>query len=122
MYRLSIWLIAIVFVFNGAASLALVDLPSAPAMSAHEHLGEHVGHAANAVAAALDHDQDHTGNHKHADNGLKCCGVCNIANLIPEIAATPVMFTYASITFSIGRHDLVGYLVALDPDIPKAVV
>ncbi len=119
MYRLSIWLIAIVFVFNGAASLALVDLPSAPALSAHEHQGGHADHISDGVAS--DHDL-HAGNHKHNDNCMKCCGVCNIAKLIPDIAATPFIFAYASITFSIGRHDLVGHLVALDPDIPKAVV
>jgi hypothetical protein len=119
---LSIWLIAIVFVFNGAASLALVELPAVPALNAHEHHAEHAGRTADAAALDHDHDQDHAGNHKHNDNCLKCCGICNVANLIPDIAATPIMFTYASITFNIGQHDLVGFLVVLDPDIPKTVV
>jgi hypothetical protein len=114
MHRLGVWLIAIALVFNGATVVALWELPAASQFALAFH-GEQHGHV------AAEHNHDGLGSHKHADI-MKCCGVCNIANLTLEIVATPITFAYASITFSMGQHHLVGSLVALDPDIPKAVV
>ena len=124
MYRLSIWLIALAIVFNGAASFAAIDNPVAPALAAQNHNGapatSHDVYSSRigtgVMAVTLDHGQ------AHGHSGLRCCGTCNVANVLPDIVTTPVTFSYAAVTFSAGRHDLVGHLVALDPDIPKTVV
>jgi hypothetical protein len=124
MYRLSIWLIALAFVFNGAASFAAIDRPVAPALAAQNHNGGritshdvHFNHIGTGVMVTmLNHDQ------AHGHSGLRCCGTCNVANVLPDIAAIPVTFSCAAVTFRTGQHDLVGYLVALDPDLPKTVV
>jgi hypothetical protein len=126
MYRLSIWLIALAFVFNGAASLATIDLPAASALIAqnqnHDNArtaapSDHVGNN-NVMVAMPDHGQAQG----HSHSGLKCCGICNVANVIPDIVAIPVTFSYATVAFRTGQHDLVGHLVALDPGIPKTIV
>lgn len=124
MYRLSIWLIVLAFVFNGAASLAAIDLPTASALIAqnqnHDNArtaapSDHVGNN-NVMVAMLDHGQ------AHGHSALKCCNICNVANVIPDIVAIPVTFSYATVAFRRGQHDLVGHLVALDPGIPKTIV
>jgi hypothetical protein len=121
MYRLSIWLIALTFVFNGVALHAWIDPPTAPALIAQDHHGAadaagHDEHSDKVVATAADHGQDHAYNH------LKCCGVCSVASVLPDAAAISVPISYAAVTFRTARHDLVGHLVALDPDIPKTIV
>lgn len=133
--RLFIFLIAAAFVFNGAASFvfngaasrAWIDLPVALAATAQDHHGASVaaGHdahsgqfGANAIAAAPDQSQDH----EHVDSCLKCCNMCNVANVLPGFVAKPVTFSYAAVAFRMGQRNLVGHLVALDPDIPKAII
>jgi hypothetical protein len=123
MYRLGIWLIAVAFVFNGAASGAWIDLPMAPALAAHDHHGAmaaagHDEHSGEVVAAVTDHGQAYD----YAHNHLKCCGICYVANLTPDVIAVVVTFSYSDVTFRMAKHDLVGHLVALDPDIPKTIV
>jgi hypothetical protein len=123
MYRLSIWLIALTFVFNGVAVHAWIDFPAAPALIAHDHhdaavSAAHDTHSDVIVAAATDHGQAHG----YAHHFLKCCGICNEANLAPDIVVVPVTFSYAAATFRTLQHDLVAHLVALDPDIPKTIV
>ncbi len=123
MYRMSIWLIALTFVFNGVAVHAWIDSPAAPALVAHDHhdatvSAAHDTHSDVIVAAATDHGQAHGYAHHH----LKCCGICNVANLAPDILAVSMSFSYAAVTFRTLQQDLVGNLVALDPDIPKTIV
>ena len=126
MYRLGIWLIAAAFVFNGAASHALIDIPMSPALAAHDH---HHGHSATGHDPHFDHagseaiagapDHDHISGHEH---GQKCCNICNVVSVMPDVALIPVGFSYAAITFHAAKHNLVGHFVALDPDIPKTIV
>jgi hypothetical protein len=126
MYRLGIWLIAVAFVFNGAASGAWIGLPMAPALAVHDHHGGpatagHDAHFDQASHDAIGATPDHGQAPEH-DSCLECCGMCNIANVIPDIVANPVMFSYAEVTFRTAQDDLVGHLVALDPDIPKTII
>ena len=124
MYRLSIWLIALTFAFNGAASFAAIDNPVAPALTAQNHNGGpaishdvHSSHIRTGVmVVTLDPGQ------AHGHSSLRCCGTCNVANVLPDIVTIPVTFSYAAVTFRMAQHHLVGHLVALDPDIPKTVV
>jgi Protein of unknown function (DUF2946) len=123
MYRFGIWLIAVAFVFNGAASYAMIDAPVAPILFAQGHhdaaaSADHGAHSDEVAAAATDHGQAHD----YAHNHLKCCGICNVASLLPDVIAVPVAFSYATVTFRTLQNDLVGHLVALDPDIPKTIV
>ena len=145
--RLFICLLAAAFVVSGAATRAWIALPAAlaaqPSVVAHaaghavaeNHDGapahDHTAHASHAAAAG--HNADHaagdavaavadqeTGD--HVDDCLKCCSMCNVTSFVPGLAATPVTFSYADIAFPVKENALVGHLVALDPDIPKAVV
>ena len=127
MYRLAIWLIAVAFVFNGAGSLAWADLPAAPALAAHAYDGAgaaarndaHSHRIADAVISQLPDNGQTPG---RVGNCAKCCATCGVASLVPDVTVTAVMFSDAGISFYIGQRDLVGHLVAIDPDIPKAVV
>ena len=127
MHRLTVWLIAIVFVFNGAASLAWTDLPAAPVSIVESHGGvaaavRHEGHLHDigdeVVATASDHDQPAG----HTDNCLKCCGTCSVTNMVPDVVVSAVTFASVAVKFQAGQNNLVGHLVALDPDIPKILV
>jgi hypothetical protein len=96
----------------------------APALTAQNHDGApaashdaHSNHIGDDVMVAMpDHGQ------ANGHSGERCCGTCNVASVLPDIVAIPVTFSYAAVTFRTGRHDLVGHLVALDPDIPKTFV
>jgi hypothetical protein len=121
MYRVGIWLMALAFVFNGAASHALVDLPDLIAQDHHGALAviSHDAHFSDStVAATPDHDQ--IPEHKH--NSRRCCDVCNLASVIPNVVVVPVPFSYAAVVFAAAQHFLVGHLIAIDPDIPKTIV
>jgi hypothetical protein len=125
MYRLGIWLIALAFVFNGAASYAGIDPAESPVLTIQEQHGTpatahhtHAKYIGDGAVVSVDHDQTPA----HSHSGVRCCGICNVASLLPNVAATPVTFSYAAITFHTNQHDLVGHLVALDPGIPKTVV
>ncbi len=118
MQRLGIWLIAIAVVFNGAAPFAPA-MEQAAIVQGHDHaVGNHAAGAADhgAFAASTDHGRQHD----HAHN--KCCMLCNIASVLPGVTAVPMTFSYATVSFRMARHNLVGHLVALDPDIPKSLV
>lgn len=125
--RLLIYIFAIAFIFNGAASHALTDVPT-PAPHPHYDL-------TNRVAA--DHNASHhskqvgieiaddalSPTHEHLDSSSKCCSICAVtANVMPDFAPTIVQLLYANVVFQIYKQHLGGYLVALDPDIPKAIV
>jgi hypothetical protein len=123
MYRLSIWLFALAFIFNGAASYTWTDPGESPALTVQEHHGVltavldvHAKYVSDDVVTAA--DQALT----HGHNALKCCGICSVASVLPDIVAIPVPFSYAAIMFHTARHDLAGHLVALDPGIPKTSV
>jgi hypothetical protein len=125
MHRLNIWLLALVFVFNGAAFYALIAPAESQAAIVQDDHHARSGAKYEAqckqvaddeiAAAAADHDHAH--HHAH-----KCCGVCNFASLMPAPGAIPVTFSYRAITFRIGQHDLVAHPVGLDPEIPKTAV
>jgi hypothetical protein len=123
MYRLSIWLIAFAFVFNGAASYAWIDPDESPAMTIQDdhdapmvRHDAHAKHAGDDVVAAADHDQ------APAHSVSRCCNACNAASVMPDIVAIPVTFSYRAVTFHTHQHDLVGLPAGLDPGIPKAIV
>jgi hypothetical protein len=124
MYRLTIWLIAVVFAFNGAASLAWIDLPAAPALTVDSHYGAAVAVWDDAHSYDVDGDviaavPDHGHATQHAD---KCCVTCSVASVVPDAAVTAITFSCAAVAFHTRQRDLVGHLVALDPDIPKTIV
>jgi len=125
MHRLIVWLIAVAFVFNGAASLAWLDLPETPPVAAHHDGARAGGHG------VLAHQQtddfivvvpDHCHGSSNSDNRLKCCGTCSLASLVPDIVATAMTFADKGVTFHTGPHDLVGHLVAVEPGVPKILV
>jgi hypothetical protein len=122
MYRLSIWLFVLAFIFNGAASYTWIDPGESPAGTVQAHHGVltavdvHAKYVSDDVVTAA--VQALT----HGHNALKCCGICNVASVLPDILAIPVPFSYAAIMFHTARHDLAGHLVALDPGIPKTSV
>ena len=125
MHRLTIWLIAIVFVFNGAAVPTWIDLPAAaPTLTVDSDHGvsvrdvaqsDHDSDRDSAMAATLDHGQSV----KHID---KCCVTCSTASMVPDAVVTAVIFSSVAIKFHAAQTDMVGHLVALDPDIPKLLV
>ena len=128
MRRLGIWLIAVAVVLSGTASYGEIghDKPAltfqghnrAAAVAKYDKYDAQSEQGCHDAVAAADHDQAPA----HSHDGLKCCGICNVANVIPAVPAIPVTFSYAVVTFYMGQHDLVGHLVALDPDIPKSLV
>lgn len=125
MRHLGIWLIAVAVVLSGATSYGKIDRHE-PAVAAQGHhraavVAKHDAQSEQSckdIVAAADHDQAPA----HSHGGLTCCGICNVANVVPDVAAIPVTFSYAPVTFQMGQHDLAGHLVALDPDIPKSLV
>ena len=123
MYRLGIWLIALTFVFNGAASYAWIDPDESPAMTIQDYHGApivrhdaHAKHVGDDVVATADHDQAPA--HSHS----RCCNTCNTTSVMPNIVAIPVTFSYRAVTFHTHQHDLVGHPAGLDPRIPKTTV
>jgi hypothetical protein len=123
MYRLGIWLLALVFVFNGAASYALIAPAESHAsiVQAHHHAPPGARHEAQCKQVADDEVGAAAADYGH-DHAHKCCGICIVASLLPAVEAIPVTFGYRVVTFRIGQHDLVGHPVGLDPEIPKTVV
>lgn len=122
------WLIAALFVFNGAASLALIAVPAAlaPHSESHHAVGTTSGQAMNpgrhqyndgAVSA-----QNRAQSHEHVDSCLKCCQMCNVASMVPVVPTSKVPFFNASVLFPFGKDDLSDYFAALDPGIPKSVI
>jgi len=124
MYRLTVCLIAAVFIFNSAVSLAWVDLPAELAMATDHHHGSvaddhYDAHARQVGSDLIAATPDHSETSKHID---KCCRTCTVAGVVGDVAMVAVTFSYAAVAFQTGRHDLVGHLVVLDPDIPKYLV
>lgn len=123
MYRLTVCLIAVVFIFNSAASLAWIDLPAELTMAADGHRGamaddHHDTHAqvGNDIIAAT---PDHGETSKYVD---KCCRTCTVAGVVGDVVMVAVAFSYAAVAFQTRQRDLVGHLVVLDPDIPKSPI
>ena len=120
---MGIWLIALALVFNGVATYAWNDAPgmAAAVTQDHHHGAEaadrHV-HPHDAVVDAVDFSQTQLPVHNH----LKCCGTCNVVSLAADVSVVPVTFSYRAASFWTVKHFLVGYLAALDPDIPKSIV
>ena len=123
MYRLGIWLMALALVFNGAAAYAWNDFPDAVTAVAQDHHDGAEAIACNVTSddgmtTAADVGQTQGAKHDH----LKCCGTCNVVSLAPKVDVMPATFSYRAVSFRMTKHDLVGHLVALDPDIPKSIV
>jgi hypothetical protein len=123
MYRLSMWLIALAFVFNGAASYTWADPGESPALTIQGHHGAleaapgaHAKYVGDDMVTAA--DQAPT----HSHNALRCCYICNVASVLPDIVAIPMPFSYTAIMFHTARHNLVGHPLGLDPGIPKTIV
>lgn len=122
MYRLGIWLIALALVFNGAEAYAWDNSPAVPSAATQDHHDMIGGvdcdvQPGDAVAVA-----DHPGTAHQHDNHLRCCGTCNVASLLPNVAVIPVTFSYRAAVFHAAHEYLVGHPVVLDPEIPKSIV
>jgi hypothetical protein len=82
MYRLTMWLIALAVVFNGAPLYTWTDPGESPALTVQEHHSvltavpdAHARYVSDdAVTAA-----DQTLTHSH--NALECCGTCIVASV-----------------------------------------
>ena len=119
MYRLGIWFIALTLVFNGVASYAMdEDLGVTMAVTQLHHDDSASldcnAHSHETMAGVTQCNSGHHDAHDH----FKCCGVCNVAGLIPRVDIIPATFSYADISFWVIPHKLVGHLVPLDPHIP----
>lgn len=128
MYRLAVFFIAAVFIFNSAASLAWIDLPVDLAMTSGDHHGamaterravDHQDTHSHKVAGLIGAAQDHGQSVNHAD---KCCVACIVANVVPDAVVTAVTFSSVTVVFHAEQDDLAGHLAARDPDIPKSLV
>lgn len=127
--RFFIYLFSAAFVVNGGLVHASIELP--PALTAHAHVGitvavEHAVHhdaaSPGPVQSAMAPSEHAYGiTHEHMDGGAKCCGMCGMANAMPELTTIPVQLSYAAITFHVRLQGLNGHLTKLDPDIPKAI-
>jgi len=127
--RLFIYLFAAAFIVNGGLVHASIELP--PVLTTHAHVGitvaaEHAAHhdAANpsSIEAAMAPSEHAYGvAHEHMDGDAKCCGMCGMANAMPELTIIPIQLSYAVITFHVRLQGLIGHLTKLDPDIPKAI-
>jgi hypothetical protein len=121
---MGIWLIALALVFNGVVTYTWNNSPSAPVAIVQDHHGgtdtvDCDVHSDDAVAMAEHSGQTQRG---QMHNHLKCCATCTGVSLLPAVSAVPVSFSYRAAVFHTAQHDLVGHLVALDPDIPKSIV
>jgi hypothetical protein len=131
--RLFVWFLAAAFIFGGSAVHASLMLPAvaqdnhvlmtaapdAPRghTAQHGHGADHAGAAADGHDYAQPHDVDGCD-----DDCLKCCSMCSVATTSAEGRGTPVPVAYGAVRFHIGQRNLLGHLVALDPDIPKTIV
>lgn len=59
--------------------------------------------------------------HDHMDGGPKCCGMCGMANVMPELTTIPLQLSCATITLHVRLQALTGHFAKLDPGIPKAI-
>lgn len=123
-----VFLFAAAVVFNGWASVVLAKVPAAHSNHVVA-MGGHAGHQGQNEAQYFAQPSnatglfDHLPAHDHANGSSKCCTMCvAFDNLTPAFVATVSQFHYRAIFFKIGRQDLAGHLVALDPDIPKTIV
>ncbi len=125
MHRLIVWFIAVVFVFNGAASLASIDLAELAAVAAHDSgvpAGGYEVQSHQQTGDVVTAEPYHRDGSSHDDNCQKCCGMCSQPSLMPASVVTAVTFADEGVTFQAGHHHLVGQLVAVDPGIPKILV
>ena len=133
MKRWGIWFLTAVFVFNGAASLATIDLPDLPPAIGHRDAAVTAGAQAHAQVAAhaeaagpLHRDCDEVmaattdRNLVHHDD--KCCPTCAMPSMLPLSIASAVTFPSKAKRFLHANDELVGHLVVIDPDIPKVAV
>ncbi len=122
MYRFGIWLLALAFVFNGAAVTTWNGPATAAVAIAQGHFADTDsadcgGHAKDTAAVVTYSDQTHDRPHH-----LRCCGTCMVASLVPDVAVVAVVFNVGSTAFWTAQNHLDGHLVFLDPDIPKSIV
>ncbi|MBI1202491.1 MAG: hypothetical protein GC182_08265 [Rhodopseudomonas sp.] len=129
MKRWVIWLLAVVFVVNGAVSLASIDLPDLPAA---------VGHADRDAMATVRHQtQAKTGGPSQrgcdeiataapdrdpVQHDDKCCPTCTMPSMLPLATVSAVAFSSTAQGFLPANDEMVGHLVLIDPDIPKVAV
>jgi hypothetical protein len=123
-------LFAVALVVNGGASRILADVQTGSAHHFAAKKGK-AGHQGQHQTHHHDHAQPDGASvafnpspaHDHMGDDAKCCTMCIILdNAMPGFLATASQFRYWAVVFNIGRQHLVGHLVALDPDIPKAIV
>lgn len=124
--QLIVYLTAAFFVLNGVALHAYTKATAAQthhstvsganyAAASHVHRAGDGGDVAKEFAPRQSHD--------HLDPGEKCCSMCVVfASVMPESSANSLRFAYADVAFLLIKRELAGHLVALDPDIPKAIV
>lgn len=126
--RISVCLLVVAFVFSGAAWAACIELPVVVATSVS------VGHHSTVVADsgsdlnsgegqqdAVAPGQVPVPGHDHA-SGVKCCSMAPVVNLTPNLKATSVQFPCAVMSFRVIQRNLTGFIVALEPGIPKPIV
>lgn len=133
MKRWGIWFLTAVFVFNGAASLATIDLPDLPPAVGHrdaavtaeaqvylqaqvqaEAAGPSHRDCDQVMTTAPDRDPVH-----HDD---KCCPTCAMPSMLALAVASAVTFSSKAKRFLHANDEMVGHLVFIDPDIPKVAV
>lgn len=125
--RISVCLLVVAFVFSGAAWAACIELPVvvAPPLSVGHHStvvadsGSDLNSGDGQVAVAP--GQVPVPGHDHA-SGVKCCSMAPVVNLTPNLKATSVHFSCAAMSFRVIQRDLTGFIVALEPGIPKPIV
>ena len=129
--RIGVCLFVVAFVFSGATWAACGVLPAAqaavsPAVPAHAHqnvaAADH-GTYQNGESsyASVAPDQGPLPDHSHTA-AVKCCSMAPVVSLSPNLSATLVIFSAAAISFRTAQRDLTGFIVALDPGIPKSIV
>jgi hypothetical protein len=126
--RICVCLFVVSFVFSGATWAACFDCPAAQASAApaaaahdHRHAADHATHHHAGSEQAAVADQIPPGGHDHAHT-VKCCSMVPAFSLAPSLSTSPVIFSGALISFRVAQRDLTGFIVALEPGIPKPIV
>jgi len=125
--RIGVCLFVVAFVFSGATWAACIELPVTPAAvisASHDHHAGAADHSdylhmgGGQTAAAPDHSP--VSDHDHAVV-VKCCSMAPTFSLSPNLLATSFSFSGTAISFPVIRRDLTGFIVALEPGIPKPI-
>ena len=96
-----------------AAAAAHAQHPDATQRpGSHDHPAMHHHHGADGPAAPVTDDH----------GCRKCCSMCMVANALLPAAGNAVVLKWTSVTFAGVTERRTGYLVAVDPGIPKRIV